>query len=69
METLKFINGHPIKRALICYVLLKHGPMARIPLMKLVHALEANKHPFSPTSNILYFMSGIRAMGPCFSKT
>lgn len=55
-EALKFRNGHPTKRALICYVLLKNGPMTRIPLMKAVHALEASKLRFSPTSNICYFL-------------
>lgn len=55
METLKFRNGHPVKRALICYVLLKHGPMTRIPIMKAVHGLEASKLAFRPTSNIAYF--------------
>lgn len=56
METLKFINGHPIKRALICYVLLKNGPQTRIPIMKAVHALENSKYRFSPTSNIMYWL-------------
>lgn len=55
MEELKFINGHPVKRALICYVLLKNGPMPRIAIMKAVHALEASKLAFRPTSNICYF--------------
>lgn len=55
-EALKFRNGHPTKRALICYVLLKNGPMTRIPLMKAVHALEASKLPFKRTSNIAYFL-------------
>ncbi len=56
METLKLRNGHPTKRALICYVLMKNGPMTRIPLMKAVHALEASKLAFQPTSNICYFL-------------
>jgi hypothetical protein len=55
METLRFINGHPTKRALICFVLLQNGPMTRIPLMKAVHALESSKRPFRKTSNICYF--------------
>ena len=56
METLKLRNGHPVKRALICYVLLKYGPMPRIPIMKAVHGLEASKLAFRPTSNICYWL-------------
>ena len=56
METLKFRNGHPTKRALICFVLLQNGPMTRIPIMKMVHALEASKLAFQKTSNICYFL-------------
>lgn len=53
---MKLINGHPIKRALICYVLLMNGPQKRIPLMRAVHALERSKLAFRPTSNKCYFL-------------
>lgn len=53
---IKMINGHPEKRALICYVLLKNGPQTRIAIMKAVHALEGKQRRFKPMSNQCYWL-------------
>lgn len=53
----------PTKSHFICLYLANHSGSTRIEILSAVHALEAKKTPFFPTSNHCYFNGTGRGNG------